>query len=88
MNDLVLLFAKCQQLAKLFPQVKKDGHQCLNLSQWTSILDILEWNLNNLDYQFICLDGNTDVVKRQTLLDGYNNNTKIFISLITTRVGG
>ncbi|KHG07610.1 Lymphoid-specific helicase [Gossypium arboreum] len=69
-----MLSAKCQALAKLLPSLKRSGHRVLIFSQWTSMLDILEWTL--------------DVTDRQTIVDDFNNDTSIFVCLLSTRAGG
>jgi len=87
-NEVILSATKCQALAKLLAQLKKEGHRCLIFSQWTKILDILECVLSIHNYRFIRLDGSTDGETRQTLVSEYNENQDIFIFLISTKAGG
>ncbi|XP_024375892.1 protein CHROMATIN REMODELING 19 [Physcomitrium patens] len=84
----VLASAKCQALVKLLPQLKKNGHRPLIFSQWTNMLDILEWALAVIGLRFTRLDGSTPVTERQNLVDEYNNNPDIFVFLLSTRAGG
>ena len=46
-----------QALAELLPDLKKCGHRVLIFSQWTSMLDILEWTLDVLGVTYRRLDG-------------------------------
>lgn len=52
--DLSLLF---QALAELLPLLWKDGHRVLIFSQWTTMLDILEWTLEVIGVTYRRLDG-------------------------------
>ncbi|XLT41726.1 hypothetical protein HN873_073018 [Arachis hypogaea] len=84
----VMLSAKCGALAELLPSLKKEGHRVLIFSQWTSMLDILEWTLDVIGLTYKRLDGSTQVAERQTIVDTFNNNTSIFACLLSTRAGG
>ncbi|CAL1380659.1 unnamed protein product [Linum trigynum] len=84
----VMLSAKCQALAELLPSLQKDGHRVLVFSQWTSILDILEWTLDVIGLTYRRLDGSTQVTDRQTIVDEFNNDTSISVCLLSTRAGG
>lgn len=48
---------KIQELAQLLPSLKQDGHRVLIFSQWTSMLDILEWTLDVIGLTYRRLDG-------------------------------
>uniref|UniRef100_A0A7C8Z6E4 Protein CHROMATIN REMODELING 19 n=1 Tax=Opuntia streptacantha TaxID=393608 RepID=A0A7C8Z6E4_OPUST len=56
-NYQVMESAKCQALARLLPSLKEDGHRVLIFSQWTSMLDILEWALDVIGVTYRRLDG-------------------------------
>ncbi|KAI3982972.1 hypothetical protein MKX01_010455 [Papaver californicum] len=87
-DDHVFLSAKCQALADLLPSLKRDGHRVLIFSQWTSMLDILEWTLDVIGVTYRRLDGSTQVTERQNIVDTFNNDTSIFACLLSTRAGG
>ncbi|KAG6713549.1 hypothetical protein I3842_05G158900 [Carya illinoinensis] len=53
----VMLSAKCRALAELLPSLKQGGHRVLIFSQWTSMLDILEWTLDVIGVTYKRLDG-------------------------------
>ncbi|KAH9618282.1 hypothetical protein KSS87_005190, partial [Heliosperma pusillum] len=84
----VMASSKCRALAKLLPSLKRDGHRVLIFSQWTSMLDILEWALDVIGVTYRRLDGSTQVSERQTIVDSFNNDTSIFACLLSTRAGG
>ncbi|KAG6600793.1 Protein CHROMATIN REMODELING 19, partial [Cucurbita argyrosperma subsp. sororia] len=87
-DNKVLLSAKCRELAQLLPSLKQGGHRVLIFSQWTSMLDILEWTLDVIGLTYRRLDGSTQVAERQTIVDTFNNDTSIFACLLSTRAGG
>jgi len=60
----------------------------LFFSQFTQVLDILEEFLRRLNYKYCRLDGSTPVMNRMKIIDEYNNNSEIFIFLLSTRAGG
>ncbi|CAH9117522.1 unnamed protein product [Cuscuta europaea] len=84
----VMSSAKCQALADILPSLKKSGHRVLIFSQWTSMLDILEWALDVIGITYRRLDGSTAVVERQSLVDTFNKDTSISAFLLSTRAGG
>ncbi|KAJ8760540.1 hypothetical protein K2173_015207 [Erythroxylum novogranatense] len=84
----VMLSAKCRTLAELLPVLRRRGHRVLIFSQWTSMLDILEWTLDIIGVTYRRLDGSTQVSDRQTIVDAFNNDSSIFACLLSTRAGG
>lgn len=87
-DDHVMISAKCRALAGLLPTLMDGGHRVLIFSQWTSMLDILEWALDVIGVTYRRLDGSTQVTERQTIVDTFNNDTSIFACLLSTRAGG
>ncbi|CAM8984051.1 unnamed protein product [Rhodiola kirilowii] len=87
-NEHVMASAKCQALAELLPKLKEAGHRALIFSQWTSMLDILEWALDVIGLTYTRLDGSTQVTERQTIVDTFNTDSSIFACLLSTRAGG
>lgn len=87
-DERVMISAKCQELAELLPSLKLSGHRVLIFSQWTSMLDILEWTLDVIGVTYRRLDGSTQVTERQTIVDTFNKDTSIFACLLSTRAGG
>lgn len=87
-DDHVMISAKCRALGGLLPTLMDGGHRVLIFSQWTSMLDILEWALDVIGVTYRRLDGSTQVTERQTIVDTFNNDTSIFACLLSTRAGG
>ncbi|KAF3431011.1 hypothetical protein FNV43_RR25741 [Rhamnella rubrinervis] len=87
-DKYVMLSAKSRALAELLPSLQQAGHRVLIFSQWTSMLDILEWTLDVIGVTYRRLDGSTQVSERQTIVDTFNNDTSIFACLLSTRAGG
>ena len=79
---------KMKVLHHILPQWYQQGHKALLFSQTQQMLDILEEYLILEGYNYLRMDGNTNVKHRQHLVDNFNNNKNIFIFLLTTRVGG
>ena len=47
--------AKFQLLVELLPELRSAGHRVLLFSQWTSILDLVEWLMQVLIAGWLCL---------------------------------
>lgn len=73
---------------ELLPKLKEEGHRVLVFSQFTMMLDVIEKYLDIRGYTYCRLDGSTAVSERQELIDEYNENTDIFIFLLSTKAGG
>jgi SWI/SNF-related matrix-associated actin-dependent regulator 1 of chromatin subfamily A len=56
-DEHVFASAKCQALAELLPSLANNGHRVLIFSQWTTMLDILEWALEVIGVTYRRLDG-------------------------------
>ncbi|KAH0624389.1 hypothetical protein JD844_031796 [Phrynosoma platyrhinos] len=66
----------------------KQGHRVLLFTQSRQMLHILEAFLKQRSYSYLRMDGTTTVASRQPLITRYNEDTSIFVFLLTTRVGG
>ncbi|XP_039728290.1 DNA excision repair protein ERCC-6 isoform X2 [Pteropus medius] len=66
----------------------KQGQRVLLFSQSRQMLDILEIFLRAQKYSYLKMDGTTTIASRQPLITRYNEDTSIFVFLLTTRVGG
>ncbi len=60
-QDAILGSTKVQQLEKMLPDLKARGSRVLLFSQWTSVLDLLEWYLALRGHAYCRLDGSTNV---------------------------
>ena len=65
---------KMKVLHHILPQWYQQGHKALLFSQTQQMLDILEEYLILEGYNYLRMDGNTNVKHRQHLVDNFNNN--------------
>ncbi|KAK9162251.1 hypothetical protein Syun_003153 [Stephania yunnanensis] len=79
---------KLQKLAVLLRRLKSEGHRALIFTQMTKMLDLLEAFINLYGYTYMRLDGSTQPEERQTLMQRFNSNPKIFLFILSTRSGG
>ncbi|KAK9748335.1 hypothetical protein RND81_02G050600 [Saponaria officinalis] len=79
---------KLQQLAILLRKLRSEGRRALIFTQMTKMLDILEAFINLYGYTYMRLDGSTQPEERQTLMQRFNTNPKIFLFILSTRSGG
>uniref|UniRef100_A0A183IH08 Helicase domino n=1 Tax=Soboliphyme baturini TaxID=241478 RepID=A0A183IH08_9BILA len=79
---------KLQNLARLLRQLKSDGHRCLIFTQMARMLDILESFLSYHGYTYLRLDGATGIEMRQVYMERFNQDSKIFCFILSTRSGG
>ncbi|XP_072280789.1 DNA excision repair protein ERCC-6 [Pyxicephalus adspersus] len=66
----------------------RQGHRTLLFTQSRQMLQILEAFVISKGYSYLKMDGTTTVASRQPLIAKYNEDTSIFVFLLTTRVGG
>jgi SNF2 family DNA or RNA helicase len=79
---------KLQALAPLLRKLKEGAHRCLIFTQMSKVLDVLEAFLSMNGHTYLRLDGSTGVDRRQRYMDRFNNDTKIFCFILSTRSGG
>ncbi|KAM5320816.1 DNA excision repair protein ERCC-6 isoform 4-T5 [Glossophaga mutica] len=66
----------------------KQDQRVLLFSQSRQMLDLLEVFLRARKYSYLKMDGTTTIASRQPLITRFNEDTSIFVFLLTTRVGG
>ncbi|XP_014679389.1 PREDICTED: helicase SWR1-like, partial [Priapulus caudatus] len=79
---------KLQTLDVLLRRLKVDAHRALIFTQMTRMLDILETFLNYHGHRYLRLDGTTRIEMRQTLMERFNADPRIFCMILSTRSGG
>ncbi|CAL8260066.1 unnamed protein product [Arctogadus glacialis] len=79
---------KLQTLHTLLRRLKTGGHRVLIFTQMTRMLDVLEQFLNYHGHIYLRLDGSTRVEMRQSLMERFNNDRRIFCFILSTRSGG
>ncbi|XP_063902192.1 LOW QUALITY PROTEIN: SWI/SNF-related matrix-associated actin-dependent regulator of chromatin subfamily A containing DEAD/H box 1-like, partial [Zophobas morio] len=88
--DAHVLFdsGKFSYLEETLPVFKQQNDRVIIFSQFTMMLDILEYYLKEREMKFLRLDGNTAVEERQKLLDSFFEDLDIFVLLASTKAGG
>ncbi|WIA09411.1 hypothetical protein OEZ85_008816 [Tetradesmus obliquus] len=80
---------KLVALDKLLNDLRAAGSRPLIFSQWTTVLDILEWFLHERGLTYVRLDGSTAVADRLSIVDSFNDpDGGVFAFLLSTRAGG
>ncbi|CAL8301141.1 unnamed protein product [Lota lota] len=79
---------KLQTLHTLLRRLKTGGHRVLIFTQMTRMLDVLEQFLNYHGHIYLRLDGSTRVEQRQSLMERFNADRRIFCFILSTRSGG
>lgn len=80
--------AKFKFLGDLLPKLKEAGSRPLIFSQWTAVLDVIEWLMDELRLPYVRLDGSTAVDERLATVDRFNTSDDVFAFLLSTRAGG
>ncbi|XP_014250839.1 SWI/SNF-related matrix-associated actin-dependent regulator of chromatin subfamily A containing DEAD/H box 1 homolog isoform X2 [Cimex lectularius] len=89
LNDKFFLTSgKFKKLDEILPKLKSEGHRVVIFSQFLFILDLLEEYLRIRDHTFVRLDGSTNILDRQELIDNFNEDSDVFVFLLTTKAGG
>jgi SWI/SNF-related matrix-associated actin-dependent regulator 1 of chromatin subfamily A len=86
--DLILDSGKFQELDSLLTKYRAEGKRVLLFSQFTMMLDIIEEYMNLRLHKYLRLDGQTKVGDRLDLIDKFNDDSSIFVFLLSTRAGG
>ncbi|CAB1337947.1 unnamed protein product [Coregonus sp. 'balchen'] len=83
-----LSHSKLQTLHTLLRRLKEGQHRVLIFTQMTRMLDVLEQFLGYHGHIYLRLDGSTRVEQRQSLMDRFNADRRIFCFILSTRSGG
>ena len=76
-------------LDQLLHKLKKKGHRVVLFSQYTKTLDIISDYLDYRGFSFSRLDGQTNRVYREVLINQFNRkNSSKFVFCLSTRAGG
>ncbi|KAL1991629.1 hypothetical protein VTN49DRAFT_4937 [Thermomyces lanuginosus] len=79
---------KVAKLAELLKQFRDAGDRTLIFSQFTLVMDILEYVLETLQMRFFRLDGRTSVEDRQSILDAFYEQRDVPVFMLSTKAGG
>ena len=78
--------SKIETLLDSVEEAIAGGHRCLVFSQWVSMLDLVERELNRLNLPFLRLDGSS--THRGTIVDQFQSTDGPPIFLISLKAGG
>lgn len=67
---------------------KEQGHKALLFTQTQQMLDIIERHVSEAGMRYHRMDGSTSVQQRYRMMDDFNGNPRVFVFLLTTKVGG
>jgi SWI/SNF-related matrix-associated actin-dependent regulator 1 of chromatin subfamily A len=87
-NDEWMDSGKVEQMKELLTRFIANDDRTLIFSQFTMVMDILEYVLETLKIEFVRLDGRTNVEDRQSILDAFHERTEIPVFLLSTKAGG
>ena len=87
-DELILESGKFQELDSLLYKYRLEGKRVLLFSQFTMMLDIIEEYMKQRHYKYLRLDGQTKVAERIDLIDKFNDDSDIFVFLLSTKAGG
>ena len=80
--------SKLEQCMEIIEEATNGGHKILLFSSYTSMLSIIEQELNKKHIKFFKLTGATKVDERINLVDEFNSNDEIKVFLISLKAGG
>lgn len=79
---------KVAKLVELLKKFKKNGDRTLVFSQFTSVMDVLQWVFDDEDIGYFRLDGQTPISLRQQMLDEFYKDESIPVFMLSTKSGG
>jgi superfamily II DNA or RNA helicase len=78
--------SKLRALCEALEQITEEGHKALVFSQWTSLLDLVEPELDGLKIRHARLDGSTR--DRQAVVDEFQSTSGPPVLLLSLKAGG
>ncbi|XP_042402829.1 ATP-dependent DNA helicase DDM1-like [Zingiber officinale] len=80
---------KFQLFDRLLALLLAQKHKVLIFSQWTKVLDIIEYYLGEKGLEVCRIDGHVKLDERRIMIETFNNeNSNMSIFLLSTRAGG
>ncbi|KAA8642144.1 DNA repair protein RAD16 [Aspergillus tanneri] len=67
---------------------KKQTHKSIVFSQFTSMLQLVEWRLRRAGFNTVMLDGTMTPAQRQRSIDYFMNNVDVEVFLVSLKAGG
>ncbi|EEA25851.1 DNA repair protein rad16 [Talaromyces marneffei ATCC 18224] len=67
---------------------KKQTHKSIVFSQFTSMLQLVEWRLRRAGFNTVMLDGSMTPTQRQNSIDHFMKNVDVEVFLVSLKAGG
>ncbi|KAL8687776.1 MAG: hypothetical protein Q9224_005053 [Gallowayella concinna] len=67
---------------------QKHTHKSIVFSQFTSMLQLVEWRLRRAGFNTVMLDGSMSPAQRQKSIEYFMNNTHVEVFLVSLKAGG
>ena len=67
---------------------QKQTHKSIVFSQFTSMLQLVEWRLRRAGFNTVMLDGSMSPAQRQKSIEHFMNNTNVEVFLVSLKAGG
>ncbi|KAI9814728.1 MAG: DNA repair protein rad16 [Pycnora praestabilis] len=67
---------------------KKQTHKSIVFSQFTSMLQLVEWRLRRAGFKTVMLDGSMSPAQRQNSIEYFMKNTDVEVFLVSLKAGG
>jgi DNA repair protein RAD16 len=67
---------------------KKQTHKSIVFSQFTSMLQLIEWRLHRAGFNTVMLDGSMTPVQRQRSIEHFMNDINVEVFLVSLKAGG
>lgn len=67
---------------------KKQTTKSIVFSQFTSMLQLVEWRLRRAGFNTVMLDGSMSPQQRQNSINFFMNNTNVEVFLVSLKAGG
>ena len=80
--------SKLEQCMEIIQEAVNGGHKILLFSGYTSMFDIIEKRLKELNIKYFKLTGTTKVHERIELVDKFNESNDVKVFLISLKAGG
>ncbi|CAD5183276.1 unnamed protein product [Musa acuminata subsp. malaccensis] len=88
-EQLIGQCGKFQLLDRLLGLLLAQKHKVLIFSQWTKVLDIIDYYLSEKGLEVCRIDGRVKLDERKRQIDAFNDlNSNVSIFLLSTRAGG
>ncbi|KAL2348508.1 hypothetical protein Fmac_002508 [Flemingia macrophylla] len=88
-NEIVEQCGKFNLLDRLLQRLFARNHKVLIFSQWTKVLDIMDYYFSEKGYEVCRIDGGVNLDERKRQIQDFNDvNSNCRIFLLSTRAGG